>query len=1325
MKNIIFTLILFLGSIAAFADGDRNYSIDCQSINNVNFKQKYTVKARYTVEGNTMLFIPKAEDFKFDKFIDTTGYVKNVTSNGATLYVEFYRRDTAAAISGTVNLAFYAKANDEATTMSWYSLPLQYSYPVMTEVDPGEIAGPSELYEQGEKPSGIKSVYEAIPLNGPITYLWEKKRGSGSWETIEGASSEILYPDAIGTMSDYYRRKATDGAGNSAYSNTVEILPMLNGGEIGIEYTDAATTLTLTDIKSPNSTGATISWQSSVDLDIWTAMTGSAKSIITSKPSVTTYYRRVATSLVNDTYGNPIVAYSNIACYSTETPEAISTMSYWHADSAVTDIDYYDGLGRKFQTVAAQATMDGKDIVTAYRYDNKGRESGVTVPFCKNGSGEFAHNAGYKNRIYHGDGKAATSTVYDNSPLDRIVRTYKPGEAYQSQGEGHYTATAYGVNSSNEVMRLELDGNGFTVCGHHTAATLHKTVTTDEDGSQLELFTDARGNNILERRKAGNNIYADTYYVYDAKNRPKVVVSPQGSKKLTNGTAYSDTCSLVRELCYIYSYDDEDRIVMKRLPGRSHEYFSYDTNGRLAAYLDDAMMTEGITKLFSYDALGREKGFRYVSGKSECCQQWNHYDDYTHSNVAAFYPVSGVVALSDLAASAKGMLTYDRTFELYGNWASEVRERTYWYDSRGRCVQTYTAYPVGINCRTSVKYDYAGNPLTTVEQYTYGSSTLTITTGCTFDRRGRKLTEQTTVDGTALSSAVFTYDEQGRVTRTLLNGNIDITASYNLQGWMTALQAAKVNANGVVEKTLFGEKLHYYDTTDSLATPLYAGKIAQIDWKRKIQIDGNDRFLYSYDPLGRLTKAEHRITKLNGNSTKGSHTEQAIYDRNSNIQSLSSGEGLLLQQKDYTLNGNRIATVTKNFINEYTAEYDSRGNLTRIPWENLQIAYNLINLPQSISNSNDGSTTYYGYLSDGTKFKAIDNTGDGFLYTGSLRWKLQGGTITPESFAIAGGRATLEANGWTAHYYITDHLGSTRAVANTSGNAFATFDYTPYGSLLNAEDTPTGTDYLFTGKERQAKQSAGELYDSQARFMDTGGRFLSIDPMAEKFYHLSPYAYCAGDPVNHMDQDGRILDTIWDIYSVASGIYSAAKNTIKGNFKDALLDVVGVGADLAAVVVPGVPAVGSTAVKAIKTGDNLVDAAKVLDKADDVVDAGRVVNKGDDVVDAGKVAKSNKPYSKSRPKYAKGQVEEVWERAKDKDGLVRDPYTNEVLSWDKSKPREWDMGHKPEEKYSEAHKKYMDGETSLEDFLKWYRNPDNYRPQSRYSNRSHKYEGVK
>ena len=46
--------------------------------------------------------------------------------------------------------------------------------------------------------------------------------------------------------------------------------------------------------------------------------------------------------------------------------------------------------------------------------------------------------------------------------------------------------------------------------------------------------------------------------------------------------------------------------------------------------------------------------------------------------------------------------------------------------------------------------------------------------------------------------------------------------------------------------------------------------------------------------------------------------------------------------------------------------------------------------------------------------------------------------------------------------------------------------------------------------------------------MDTGGRFLSIDPLAEKYYHLSPYAYCAGDPVNLVDPDGRMYGDFVD-----------------------------------------------------------------------------------------------------------------------------------------------------------------------------------------------------
>ena len=93
--------------------------------------------------------------------------------------------------------------------------------------------------------------------------------------------------------------------------------------------------------------------------------------------------------------------------------------------------------------------------------------------------------------------------------------------------------------------------------------------------------------------------------------------------------------------------------------------------------------------------------------------------------------------------------------------------------------------------------------------------------------------------------------------------------------------------------------------------------------------------------------------------------------------------------------------------------------------------------------------------------------------------------------------------------------------------------------------------------------------------------------------------------MNLVDPDGRILDTIWDIYSVASGIYSAAKNTIKGEFKEALKDAAGVGLDVVSAVIPGVPAVG----RVLRNGDNLVDIAKGADRIDDVVDAGKFIDK--------------------------------------------------------------------------------------------------------------------
>jgi hypothetical protein len=101
---------------------------------------------------------------------------------------------------------------------------------------------------------------------------------------------------------------------------------------------------------------------------------------------------------------------------------------------------------------------------------------------------------------------------------------------------------------------------------------------------------------------------------------------------------------------------------------------------------------------------------------------------------------------------------------------------------------------------------------------------------------------------------------------------------------------------------------------------------------------------------------------------------------------------------------------------------------------------------------------------------------------------------------------------------------------------------------------------------------------------------------------------------------------------------------------------------------------------------------------------------------------SNRPYMnpKSRPHYANGQIEKVWENAMDEDGNVYDPYTGEKIFWEKSDPRngQWDMGHVDGREYFKLWTDYKEYKISYKEFITEYQNPENYQPQSIYSNRS-------
>jgi RHS repeat-associated protein len=72
--------------------------------------------------------------------------------------------------------------------------------------------------------------------------------------------------------------------------------------------------------------------------------------------------------------------------------------------------------------------------------------------------------------------------------------------------------------------------------------------------------------------------------------------------------------------------------------------------------------------------------------------------------------------------------------------------------------------------------------------------------------------------------------------------------------------------------------------------------------------------------------------------------------------------------------------------------------------------------------------------------------------------------------------------------------------------------------------------YKFGGKEYETMHGLN-LYDFEARPYDPIlGRFLTPDPLAEKYYSVSPYAYTLNNPVNYIDPTGMIVEDPDEIY---------------------------------------------------------------------------------------------------------------------------------------------------------------------------------------------------
>ena len=109
-------------------------------------------------------------------------------------------------------------------------------------------------------------------------------------------------------------------------------------------------------------------------------------------------------------------------------------------------------------------------------------------------------------------------------------------------------------------------------------------------------------------------------------------------------------------------------------------------------------------------------------------------------------------------------------------------------------------------------------------------------------------------------------------------------------------------------------------------------------------------------------------------------------------------------------------------------------------------------------------------------------------------------------------------------------------------------DYYPFGSTFRSVGSSSNR-YMREGKE-YVSDHGWNKHDYHARTADLTGRLstLQIDPMAEMFYHLSPYALFGNNPLRFADPTGRTLEERLKALEVARSLIGTAyKSALPAN----------------------------------------------------------------------------------------------------------------------------------------------------------------------------------
>ena len=548
-------------------------------------------------------------------------------------------------------------------------------------------------------------------------------------------------------------------------------------------------------------------------------------------------------------------------------------------------------------------------------------------------------------------------------------------------------------------------------------------------------------------------------------------------------------------------------------------------------------------------------------------QSVSYYDDYLFMDDLVTSETKRVLSCDTLSNygipvvgtdKSKGFLTGTAVYSLTDPTSKTVS--SFYYDYQGRLIQSHRKEALGGAGHIHQSLTFTGKPSMTRETVALPDGRIdSLVTVRSYDGQERLVSETTSLNGRS-QSVSYGYDEIGRMTGRIYGteanpSTLTETLSYNIRDQLTGLNSS-----------VFSMTLRYQEPTLG-SVPKYNGGISEWEWNHGAGAETNAWSL-SYDGVGRLTDARRFVSGVQTNS----FSERSItYDRNSNALTLTRyGENAATPEEilAYSYDGNLLSGISNTGASGGGGQYthDANGNLTRDGLSTLDIDYNDRNLTSRIS-SGGATLAEYEYLADGTKLRALDGGGNGYQYRGSLIYTQTAGqtgspAITLDCAVTSAGRIVRETSAaGTVSYrpliHLRDHLGSVRSVIDgDTGTVVETNDYYPFGkriqvtapvsepvggSLYAAEpvvapvapatsvaSTSSPNRWRFSGKEDQSFLGASiPLLDFGARMYNPAiARWTAADPLSEKYYGISPYVYCLGNPISVIDPDGMDIWTM-------------------------------------------------------------------------------------------------------------------------------------------------------------------------------------------------------